>query len=75
MYSFIYFRQFAEWIAYVHGQPCHVVYTEFRPVPLHHYIYPMGAEGIYLVVDDKGQFCDNNFNKALRIFDDAKVLF
>ena len=34
-------------------QPCHVVYTEFRPVPLQHYIYPSGADGLYLVVDEK----------------------
>ena len=34
-------------------QPCHVVYTEFRPTPLQHYIYPSGADGLYLVVDEK----------------------
>ena len=34
-------------------QPCHVVYTEFRPTPLQHYIYPAGADGLYLVVDEK----------------------
>ena len=28
--------QFAEWIAQLHGQPCHVVYTEYRPTPLQH---------------------------------------
>ena len=25
-------RQFAEWIAHLHHQPCHVVYTDFRSV-------------------------------------------
>ena len=34
-------------------QPCHVVYTEFRPTPLQHYMYPAGADGLYLVVDEK----------------------
>lgn len=34
-------------------QPCHVVYTEFRPTPLQHYIYPSGADGLYLVKDEK----------------------
>ncbi|PBK60634.1 DSHCT-domain-containing protein [Armillaria solidipes] len=29
-------RYFAEWICKSHGQPCHVVYTEFRPTPLQH---------------------------------------
>jgi ATP-dependent RNA helicase DOB1 len=23
-----------------------------RPVPLHHYIYPAGADGLHLVVDE-----------------------
>ncbi|CAF3548774.1 unnamed protein product, partial [Rotaria sp. Silwood2] len=32
--------------------PCHVVYTDVRPVPLHHYIYPAGADGLHLVVDE-----------------------
>lgn len=27
-------REFAEWICRIKRQPCHVVYTEFRPVPL-----------------------------------------
>ena len=34
-------------------QPCHVVYTEFRPTPLMHYIYPEGGNGIYLIADEK----------------------
>ena len=45
-------RQFAEWICHLHKQPCHVVYTDYRPVPLQHYIFP-GGEGIHLVVDEK----------------------
>jgi len=27
-------KEFAAWIAHVHAQPCHVVYTEYRPTPL-----------------------------------------
>ena len=34
-------------------QPCHVVYTDYRPVPLQHYLFPAGADGLYLVVDEK----------------------
>lgn len=45
--------QFAEWITKTHGQPCHVVYTDFRPTPLQHYFFPAGADGIHLVVDEK----------------------
>lgn len=57
--------QFAEWIAQTHQQSCHVVYTNFRPTPLQHYLYPQSAEGIYLVVDEKGTFRDENFQKAM----------
>lgn len=45
-------RQFAEWVAYIHNQPCHVVYTEYRPVPLQHYLFPAGGQGIHLIVDE-----------------------
>lgn len=57
--------QFAEWITKIHGQPCHVVYTDFRPTPLQHYFFPAGADGIHLVVDEKGHFREENFNKAM----------
>jgi len=57
--------QFAEWITKTHGQPCHVVYTDFRPTPLQHYFFPQGADGIHLVVDEKGVFREENFNKAM----------
>lgn len=56
---------FAEWICRIKKQPCHVVYTDFRPVPLQHYIFPSGSEGIYLIVDEKGKFREENFKKAL----------
>jgi ATP-dependent RNA helicase DOB1 len=57
--------QFAEWITKTHGQPCHVVYTDFRPTPLQHYFFPQSADGIHLVVDEKGVFREENFNKAM----------
>lgn len=57
--------QFAEWICKTHGQPCHVVYTNFRPTPLQHYLFPAGGEGIHLVVDEKGVFREENFQKAM----------
>jgi len=46
--------EYAEWIATLHHAPCHVVYTEYRPTPLQHYVFPAGGSGIHLVVDDKG---------------------
>lgn len=57
--------QFAEWIVKTHNQPCHVVYTDFRPTPLQHYFFPAGADGIHLVVDEKGNFREENFQKAM----------
>ena len=57
--------QFAEWITKTHGQPCHVVYTDFRPTPLQHYFFPAGADGIHLIVDEKGIFREDNFQKAM----------
>ena len=57
--------QFAEWICKSHDQPCHVVYTDFRPTPLKHYLFPAGGEGIYLVVNEKSEFRDDNFTKAM----------
>ncbi|XP_076280120.1 exosome RNA helicase Mtr4 [Lasioglossum baleicum] len=58
-------RQFVEWVAHLHKQPCHVVYTDYRPTPLQHYIFPVGGDGIHLVVDETGQFKEDNFNRAM----------
>lgn len=57
--------QFAEWICKTHNQPCHVVYTNFRPTPLQHYLFPASGNGIHLVVDEKGNFREENFQKAM----------
>lgn len=57
--------QFAEWIVKTHSQPCHVVYTDFRPTPLQHYLFPASGDGIHLVVDEKSQFREDNFQKAM----------
>lgn len=36
--------EFAAWVAHLHKQPCHVVYTDFRPTPLQHLVYPVVSE-------------------------------
>lgn len=64
-------RQFAEWVCYLHKQPCHVVYTDYRPTPLQHYLFPAGGDGIHLVVDEKGQFKEENFNTAMSVLQNA----
>lgn len=61
-------KQFARWICKIHRQPCHVVYTNYRPTPLQHYLFPSGGDGIYLVVDERGTFREENFQKALSSF-------
>ncbi|KAK4257491.1 hypothetical protein QN277_007070 [Acacia crassicarpa] len=58
-------KEFADWVAKVHQQPCHIVYTDYRPTPLQHYIFPSGGDGLYLVVDDKGKFREDSFQRAL----------
>lgn len=58
-------REFAEWICKIKDQPCHVVYTEYRPTPLQHFIFPAGGEGLFLVVDETGKFLEKNFRKAI----------
>ncbi len=41
--------EFAAWVASLHRQPCHVVYTDYRPTPLQHYAFPIGGNGLYAV--------------------------
>jgi ATP-dependent RNA helicase DOB1 len=69
-------REFAQWICKIKNQPCNVVYTDYRPVPLQHYVYTPGSEGIYLVVDEKGNFREENFSLALsNITNEIDVIF
>lgn len=58
--------QFAEWIAKIHHQACHVVYTDFRPTPLQNYFFPAGGKGARIVVDEKGNFNEANFNSVMQ---------
>lgn len=47
-----------------------MVYTDYRPTPLQHYIFPTGGDGIHLVVDEKGVFRDANFAKAISVLEE-----
>ncbi|KAL6782801.1 hypothetical protein ACKKBG_A08170 [Auxenochlorella protothecoides x Auxenochlorella symbiontica] len=51
--------------------PCHVVYTEYRPTPLEHYVFPAGGDGLYMVVDSRGNFREDNFGKAVAVVNDV----
>ncbi|PHH86709.1 hypothetical protein CDD83_9859 [Cordyceps sp. RAO-2017] len=64
--------QFAEWIAKIHHQACHVVYTDFRPTPLQNYFYPAGGKGARIVVDEKGNFNEQNFNQIMKEVEERK---
>ncbi|OII73679.1 ATP-dependent RNA helicase [Cryptosporidium ubiquitum] len=57
--------EFAEWICRTKHQPCHVVYTDYRPVPLQHFVFPAGGNGVYLVMDENKVFKQDNYMKAL----------
>ena len=63
--------EFANWISYSHEEPCHVVFTDFRPTPLQHYLFPMGSDGIYMVVNEKSEFKEDNFQKAMGMIQDT----
>ena len=59
-------QEFADWIMHIHpGKNCRTVYTDYRPTPLQHFVYPVGAEGIFMVVDDEGNFKDDTFKRAM----------
>jgi len=57
-------NELAQWVVRLKRAPFHVIKTDFRPVPLRHFIYPTGAEGIFQVVDEKGKINYENFNKV-----------
>ncbi len=63
--------EFSAWVAMIHQQPCHTVYTDYRPTPLQHYMFPAGSTGMHLIVDDKGVFREDNFHKALSSLETA----
>jgi ATP-dependent RNA helicase DOB1 len=65
--------QFAEWVCKIHKQPCHVIYTDYRPTPLQHYIFPINGSGIYLAIDEVGQFHHDNFNTVMTILDQQNL--
>ncbi len=43
------------------------MYTDYRPTPLQHYVFPSGGDGIHLVVDEHGKFRDDNFAQAIGV--------
>lgn len=66
-------REFADWISLTHTSPCHVVYTDYRPTPLQHFVYPTGADGMFMVVDERSTFKEDAFSKAVAALNDAEA--
>lgn len=60
--------KFAQWISLLHDQPCHVLITHNRPVPLEHYVMPAGASGLYLAKSSDGVFHVSNMEAAIAEF-------
>lgn len=58
-------REFADWVASLHSQPCHVIGTDYRPTPLKHYGYPMGGDGLYHLKDGDGEFLSERFEEMV----------
>lgn len=65
-------REFCLWIAKLHNQPVNVVYTDKRPTPLQHYVFPVGGTGLHIIVDQAGTFKDLNFARALSDLNSSK---
>lgn len=58
-------REFAAWVAATHEAPCHLVSTPHRPTPLQHWAYPLGGDGLHLLVDENGSFRDGGYEAAM----------
>mmetsp|Transcript_37581 Transcript_37581/g.96143 ORF Transcript_37581/g.96143 Transcript_37581/m.96143 type:complete len:1017 (-) Transcript_37581:98-3148(-) len=66
--------EFARWVAKTHNSPCDVVYTDFRPTPLQHFVFPAGGSAMQMVVDDKSHFSEEKFHKvAAEVAENAKA--
>lgn len=52
-----------------------MVYTEYRPTPLQHYVFPAGGDGLHLVVDENVRLpADLNGISWLWLFKDKKLV-
>lgn len=63
--------ELSEWIRYLHKQSCYVVYTDFRPTPLQHYVVRMAESGIvsWLMI------MNNFISVRCRILSQNRILF
>ncbi len=66
-------REFAQWVAELKRSPCHVISTDYRPTPLQHYMFPSGGQGLYLVLDEGGEFLEDNFMRMTAAMHESKA--
>ena len=52
-------REFAQWVSKIHQHPPRCVHG-LSPNTLAAYMFPMGGDGVHLIVDEKGKFRDDN---------------
>ena len=66
-------REFAQWVAELKSAPCHVICTDYRPTPLQHYMLPAGGNGLYLVLDESGEFLEENFARMIAEMENGRT--
>ena len=59
-------ESFAEWIGTIKIKPVHLIPTDFRVVPLEHFIYV--NENIYKIMDKNGKYYDKMVDEANKQF-------
>jgi ATP-dependent RNA helicase DOB1 len=64
--------EFAQWVAELKRAPCHVIATDYRPTPLQHFMFPSGGQGLYLVLDEGGEFLEDNFSRMIAAMNEGK---
>ncbi len=42
-----------------------MVYTDYRPTPLQHFMFPAGGDGLHMIVDERGVFREDSFHRAI----------
>ena len=63
--------QFAQWIAHLHKQPCHVVENDNQQTSMQHCIYPAGGDDIHRVVHEN---VSESFSQQSRIIEGQESL-
>ncbi|KAF8362544.1 hypothetical protein PRIPAC_89467 [Pristionchus pacificus] len=63
--------QFAGWICSLKKAPIHVITTDRRPVPIVHYVLPVGSERMFEIITKTGYYRLQEHEKAIRAMEDG----